>query len=62
MLKILLLFAAGYVAYKFFQFKKLFFGDGLKGRSKEKSPLGIRDEDIREAEFNEINEIDKEES
>ncbi len=59
MLKILLLFAAGYVVYKFFQFKKLLFGDGLKGRSKKESPLGIRDEDIREAEFN---EIDKEES
>ncbi|MBH31494.1 MAG: hypothetical protein CMG71_05825 [Candidatus Marinimicrobia bacterium] len=59
MLKILFLFVAGYMAYKFFQFKKLLFGDGLKGRSKKESTLGIREEDIREAEFN---EIDKEES
>tara|TARA_B100001750_G_scaffold24732_1_gene16421 strand:+ start:600 stop:779 length:180 start_codon:yes stop_codon:yes gene_type:complete len=59
MLKIFFLFAVGYVAYKFFQFKKLLFGGGLKGRSKKESPLAIREEDIREAEFN---EIDKEES
>ena len=59
MLKIFFLFAAGYVAYKFFQFKKLLFSGGLKRGSKKKSLLGIREEDIREAEFN---EIDKEES
>ena len=59
MLKIFFFFVAGYMAYKFFQFKKFLFSDGFKGSLKKESPLGIREEDIREAEFN---EIDKEES
>ena len=59
MVKIFLHLLTGYVAYKFFQFKKFLFSDGFKGSLKKESPLGIREEDIREAEFN---EIDKEES
>ncbi len=59
MVKIFLPKITGYVAYKFFQFKKFLFSDGFKGSLKKESPLGIREEDIREAEFN---EIDKEES
>ena len=54
MFKIFFLFAAGYVAYKFFQFKKLLFSGGLKRGSKKESLLGIREEDIREAEFKDI--------
>ena len=55
MIKFFLLFGAGYLVYKFLQFKKLLFGEGLKGRPEKKSQLGFRDEDIREAEFKEIN-------
>ena len=58
MLKTLLFFAIGYILFKLFRFNQLLFGKGpyhIK-EEKEKSTLGIRDEDIREAEFSDIKE------
>ena len=58
MLKTLLLFAIGYFLFKLFRFYQLFFGkrSHQTKEEKEKSTLGIRDEDIREAEFKDIEE------
>ena len=58
MLKTLLFFAIGYILFKLFKFNQLLFGKGSyqTKEEKEKSTLGIRDEDIREAEFSDIKE------
>ena len=58
MLKTLLFFAIGYLLFKLFRFNQLLFGKGpyQTKEEKEKSTLGIRDEDIREAEFSDIKE------
>ena len=58
MLKTLLIFAIGYILFKLFRFNQLLFGKGpyQTKEEKEKSTLGIRDEDIREAEFSDIKE------
>jgi hypothetical protein len=58
MLKTLLLFAIGYFLYKLFRFNQLLFGKKphQSRKEKEKSSLGIRDEDIREADFSDIEE------
>ena len=58
MLKTLLFFAIGYILFKLFRFNQLLFGKGpyQTKEEKEKSTLGIRDEDIREAEFSDIKE------
>ena len=58
MLKTLLFFAIGYILFKLFRFNQLFFGrrPHQTKEEREKSTLGIRDEDIREAEFNDIKE------
>jgi len=58
MLKTLVLFAIGYFLYKLFRFNQLLFGkrSHQTKEEKEKSTLGIRDEDIREAEFSDIKE------
>ena len=58
MLKTLLFFAIGYILFKLFRFNQLLFGNGpyQTTEEKEKSTLGIRDEDIREAEFSDIKE------
>ncbi|HJM10460.1 MAG: hypothetical protein QF674_05345 [Candidatus Marinimicrobia bacterium] len=58
MLKTLLLFAIGYFLYKLFRFNQLLFGkkSHQSREEKEKSSLGIRDEDIREADFSDIEE------
>ena len=56
MLKTLLFFAIGYILFKLFRFNQLLFGkkSHQTKEEKEKSTLGIRDEDIREAEFSDI--------
>ena len=58
MLKTLLFFAIGYILFKLFRFNQLLFGKRSHQRKEEeeKSTLGIRDEDIREAEFSDIKE------
>ena len=58
MLKTLLFFAIGYILFKLFRFNQLLFGkrSHQTKEEEEKSTLGIRDEDIREAEFNDIKE------
>ena len=58
MLKTLLFFAIGYILFKLFRFNLLLFGRRpyQTKEEREKSTLGIRDEDIREAEFNDIKE------
>jgi len=58
MLKTLLFFAIGYILFKLFRFNQLLFGkrSHQTKEEKEKSTLGIRDEDIREAEFSDIKE------
>ena len=58
MLKTLVLFAIGYFLYKLFRFNQLLFGkkSHQSREEKEKSSLGIRDEDIREADFSDIEE------
>jgi len=58
MLKTLLLFAIGYFLFKLFRFYQLLFGKRLRQtkEEEEKLILGIRDEDIREAEFKDIKE------
>ena len=58
MLKTLLFFAIGYILFKLFRLNQLLFGKGpyQTKEEKEKSTLGIRDEDIREAEFSDIKE------
>lgn len=60
MLKAFLVFAMGYLLYKLFRANQLLFGKRSRGGKgdEEKPVLGIRDEDIREAEFK---DIDKEE-
>ena len=58
MLKTLLFFAIGYILFKLFRFNQLLFGKRSHQTKEEdeKSTLGIRDEDIREAEFKDIEE------
>ena len=58
MLKTLLFFAIGYILFKLFRFYQLFFGKRphQTKEEEEKLILGIRDEDIREAEFKDIKE------
>lgn len=58
MLKTLLLFAIGYFLFKLFRFYQLLFGKRSRQtkEEEEKLILGIRDEDIREAEFKDIKE------
>ena len=58
MLKTLLFFVIGYILFKLFRFNQLLFGkkSHQTKEEKEKSTLGIRDEDIREAEFSDIKE------
>ncbi len=58
MLKTLLFFAIGYILFKLLRFNQLLFGKRSHQRKEEeeKSTLGIRDEDIREAEFSDIKE------
>ena len=57
MLKTLLFFAIGYILFKLFRFNQLLFGKrSYQTKEEEKSTLGIRDEDIREAEFSDIEE------
>ena len=58
MLKTLLFFAIGYFLFKLFRFYQLLFGKRLRQtkEEEEKLILGIRDEDIREAEFKDIKE------
>ncbi len=58
MLKTLLLFAIGYFLFKLFRFYQLLFVKRLRQtkEEEEKLILGIRDEDIREAEFKDIKE------
>ena len=58
MLKALLFFAIGYILFKLFRFTLLLFGrrPHQTKEEREKSTLGIRDEDIREAEFSDIKE------
>ena len=58
MLKTLLFFAIGYILFKLFRFNQLLFGKRPRQtkEEEEKSTLGIRDEDIREAKFKDIKE------
>ena len=58
MLKTLLFFAIGYILFKLFRFIQPLFGKRphQTKEEEEKSTLGIRDEDIREAEFKDIKE------
>ena len=58
MLKLFLFFLAGYIILKFLQIKKLLFGFGLSKKKERKSVPGIRNEDIREAEFKDIKKED----
>tara|TARA_B100001750_G_scaffold154939_1_gene124331 strand:+ start:803 stop:970 length:168 start_codon:yes stop_codon:yes gene_type:complete len=54
MLKIISLFFAGYLIYKLINLKKILFNSNRSVHKKESSALGFRDEDIREAEFKDI--------
>ena len=54
MLKIISLFLAGYVIYKLINLKKILFNSNRSVQKKASSVLGFRDEDIREAEFKDI--------
>ena len=54
MLKIISLFLAGYVIYKLINLIKILFNSYRSVQKKESSALGFRDEDIREAEFKDI--------
>ena len=58
MLKTLLFFAIGYILFKLFRFNQLLFGRRpyQTKEEEEQSTLGIRDEDIREADFSDIKE------
>ena len=58
MLKTLLFFAIGYILFKLFRFNQLLFGKRphQTKEEEEQSTLRIRDEDIREAEFKDIEE------
>jgi|TARA_B100000035_G_C20978982_1_gene544529 hypothetical protein len=58
MIKTLLFFAIGFILFKLFRFNQLLFGkrSNQTKREEEKSTLGFRDEDIREAEFSDIKE------
>tara|TARA_Y100000814_G_scaffold110390_1_gene78057 strand:+ start:353 stop:550 length:198 start_codon:yes stop_codon:yes gene_type:complete len=54
MLKIISLFFAGYLIYKLINLKKILFNSNRSVQKKASSVLGFRDEDIREAEFKDI--------
>ena len=54
MLKIISLFFAVYLIYKLINLKKILFNSNRSVQKKASSVLGFRDEDIREAEFKDI--------
>ncbi|MBF88427.1 MAG: hypothetical protein CMG75_02005 [Candidatus Marinimicrobia bacterium] len=58
MFKIISLFLVGYLVYKLINLKKFLFNSYRSVYKKESSILGIRDEDIREAEFKDIERED----